>query len=147
MTHVRLKALLWKYPTAKFSEHEVNGISVFDSWSCPAHPLPPASQELSDIEAEYKATAIYIHNNFDTLTAVARMNQEFTVQERNALMPYLAGIKDYMNYRLTFPDGLRNFADMKLCLLQLVSDGIATQAQYNKIVSVLLEQGIKLEDF
>lgn len=147
MNAIQLKAMLWKYPGAVFSSHPEDGVEVFDFWESNSHPEKPTAEEISEACAEYQETDIHIQDSFDTYLAVSRMNQVFSTAEKISLMPYLAGLKDMMNYRESVVTGARNFKDMKEVLLGLVSASLATQEQYDKIKSVLMEQNISLDDF
>lgn len=76
---------------------------------------------------------------FDVKTFTDRLNVSFTGAELIALAPYYAVLKD----QVAFP----SFESAKRTLLGLVQAQIMTQAAYDKIAGLLLEQGIDLSLF
>lgn len=125
-----------------FSTETAGGIETLKTWACPTIPRP-TDEEIAGIIEEYEETKEYACQCFNSDLAIARINSELSVRERNDLMPYLAGIKAYMDY----PAPLRNFEEMKASLEDLVDQAKISAAQYAKIKEVLLEQNINLEDY
>lgn len=83
---------------------------------------------------------VYWCRLFNSDLAIAEINSNLSVTDLVKLSPYLAMVKSYMDY----PAPLRNFAQMKLVLQQMITDTILTQDQYDMMSAVVLEQGIDL---
>ena len=70
MDGITLKAIMWKWPDAKFTSHVVvTGEDDFDTWECPTHPMIPNINDVQDAVDEYKLTNDYLvpSFNFDLL--------------------------------------------------------------------------------
>jgi hypothetical protein len=93
---------------------------------------------------EAKKRAI-IMARFNPGMVIATVNAQITIQQRNRLIPYMAGLQAYMEYK--FEDGTRNFRDAKLSLDDLNSDQRLTDAELALIKAAISAQGINLDDF
>lgn len=110
-----------------------------------------AVSEIEPTQAEKDALASAINALPETLDAsvyearfnvdlmTARLGEEFTGVDAVALAPYLGAIQSYGK--------ARNFVGMKEFINGLVALGNATQAQGVTMKSVVLEQGINLDNY
>lgn len=135
-----IKIILWKYPDASIDSHvDESGNLIIDNWSSASHPNVLTNSEITDIQTEYYNSIDYNLEKFSPDLFVERLNVVFSGNDAIPLMPYYAVIKDYII--------LRNFADLKTRLTQLLNANIITQSNIDSLSSVLLEQNINLGDF
>lgn len=82
---------------------------------------------------------------FSPKRVIEVVNAQLTIAQRNRLIPYMAGLQAYMEYK--FEDGTRNFRDAKLSLEDLNSDQRVTDAELALIKGAISAQGINLDEF
>jgi hypothetical protein len=85
---------------------------------------------------ELKAEAVAA---FNVRTFTDRLNVSFTMEELAPLASFYAILKD----QAAFP----SFESVKTTLNGLLAMGALSQAQFNRITGILLEQNINLDDF